>query len=987
MRKEVNRSLLVWPAAASAAIIAGIWFHPSDTRRASHRWAVEIASGAVLEQLESLGRGLGLSRGERSETAEPISFEGRSPERIASGGRAMQLPARLASVFGVSEETGALRAPRIDERRELAGLSARPVGPWQRDSQADGHGPRPAAAPIPLTSQTADRKRGSSDNPPILGSPDSPTLVLTLAAPVVADRDRDAKRSADGRQNGSADGVLDDRAGSAVSAASVRGGVPAKAAAHAVAGGDPRTPSSPSLRAAGSGRAAVLRRDRAAVSGRAASPRSVTKGPAAWPSVDRLRKQLQVLNRRSDKEGRPKSPRLVSSTSSRPVTAASLSDQWAEDVQSRLAKLDSLSRLADEEAGELIDQLARDAKAGLRLGEATTDRQRQIDWLLASHALARRTAVWKPIWKVADNPGGVRRGGRPSADPRRIRSYVRRIRGELPETGDREGWGRYLMLDEIVEASKLGANSAESRLEQRSLLAQRFLSRIRWHGLAPTHREWLRRDSIRQLADALRPWSWTPVDYARLLDQLERRESDYIDLAAIDIADAVQTLRFAETEEARRVADAIDTYYRNANVRVAISEQMIERLIPPVEPQTLPIRRRLFGSQIRGVSRVETDVDIRFKPAPDRWLLELSTAGEVHTRSVGRNGAVSVRTAGQSAFNSATPIEVTEHRVRVGDSTVNVSGTNRLRGIRSDFDGWPLIGTLARSIAAKRYEELAPRSRRYSNREIRREVVEGIDRRVDAEIDRATKRFSEAVIGPLGKLRLDPMVVDMQTTENRLIARYRLAGDWQLAAFTPRPRAPRTSLMSVQIHQSAINNTLEQLAPRDRSESIRAIFEKTFELFELKDPALPDEIPEDATVRFAPTRPITVEIEDGRLWVTLRIIRLRRGDRLDLSRFIVRAAYRPERRDLTARLVRDGHLRVDGPAMSMRERLPVRAIFNKVLSPNRAIPLTPEKLIEHPAAHDLAVSQFELRDGWIGLAVSLDDAPRIAVERSAVTAR
>ncbi len=63
----------------------------------------------------------------------------------------------------------------------------------------------------------------------------------------------------------------------------------------------------------------------------------------------------------------------------------------------------------------------------------------------------------------------------------------------------------------------------------------------------------------------------------------------------------------------------------------------------------------------------------------------------------------------------------------------------------------------------------------------------------------------------------------------------------------------------------------------------------------------------------------------------------------------------------------------------MRERLPVRAIFNKVLSPTRELPLTLPVLTEHAAVKDLVVTQLELRDGWIGLAIGHDDAPRLAL--------
>jgi hypothetical protein len=132
-------------------------------------------------------------------------------------------------------------------------------------------------------------------------------------------------------------------------------------------------------------------------------------------------------------------------------------------------------------------------------------------------------------------------------------------------------------------------------------------------------------------------------------------------------------------------------------------------------------------------------------------------------------------------------------------------------------------------------------------------------------------------------------------------------------------------------------------------------------------------------VRFARTRPITVEIDEGRMWVTLRIVSLTRTDRLDLTQFIVRAAYKPQFSGMQASLVRDGHLRISGPRMSMRERLPLRAIFNRVLSPNRPLTLITSRLADHATTEGLAVSQLELRGGWIAMSISESDAPRIAL--------
>jgi hypothetical protein len=64
--------------------------------------------------------------------------------------------------------------------------------------------------------------------------------------------------------------------------------------------------------------------------------------------------------------------------------------------------------------------------------------------------------------------------------------------------------------------------------------------------------------------------------------------------------------------------------------------------------------------------------------------------------------------------------------------------------------------------------------------------------------------------------------------------------------------------------------------------------------------------------------------------------------------------------------------------MSMRQRVPIRAIFNKVFAENRPWQLTRPALREHPAADGIAISQLELRDGWIAIAISPAEVPRVA---------
>ena len=474
---------------------------------------------------------------------------------------------------------------------------------------------------------------------------------------------------------------------------------------------------------------------------------------------------------------------------------------------------------------------------------------------------------------------------------------------------------------------------------------------------------------MQAVADSIRPWATGPIDYSAFLHQIEKAESNAIDLVTAEVAQSMQALRFAEHDGAKRLADNVDTYYRNANVRFSITDDLLDLLLPAIPVRTVPVRTTMLGSRVTGVSRIESELGIDLKPSVGSWEIDLQTNGSVSTRSIGRRGPAAVRTSSNNPFSASTPISIKPSDVDLGSVAVSVGGRSRLRSINTRYDDWPLIGSLVRSFAETEYFEKASLSNRIARNRIRSEVGDEISVIVREKVDQSTKRFSESIFGPLTRLQLEPQVVDMQSTEDRLIARYRMAGDWQLAAMTPRPRALADSLLSVQIHQSAINNTLEQLVPQNEVLPLRDVLAQCFELLGMQNQNVPEDIPADVRIQFAKHRPITVEIEDGKVWITMRVIRLENDDRLHLRNFIVRATYVPEIEGLNAALVRDGHLSISGPGMSMRTRLPVRAIFNKVLSHSRPLELNGNTPLSERVSEDTKITQFELRDGWIGMSI------------------
>src|SRR5207302_10806599 len=119
------------------------------------------------------------------------------------------------------------------------------------------------------------------------------------------------------------------------------------------------------------------------------------------------------------------------------------------------------------------------------------------------------------------------------------------------------------------------------------------------------------------------------------------------------------------------------------------------------------------------------------------------------------------------------------------------------------------------------------------------------------------------VFEPLTQLHLEPTAVDLQTTADRLIARYRVAARDQVSAHTPRPQAPGDSMLSVQIHESALNNVLDKLHLQGRRVELHELYREMSARFSKQTKIeIPDDLPEKIFVTFADEDPVRIDCPD-----------------------------------------------------------------------------------------------------------------------------
>ncbi|TWT95258.1 hypothetical protein Pla108_34020 [Botrimarina colliarenosi] len=466
---------------------------------------------------------------------------------------------------------------------------------------------------------------------------------------------------------------------------------------------------------------------------------------------------------------------------------------------------------------------------------------------------------------------------------------------------------------------------------------------------------------------------------ARRIEQYEQAPSTR--LAQLLATDAARLGAEADAES-RAVGQALDGAYRNANVRVAIAAELVERMVPQPEPVTSPIRDRIAGTPITGRSTTETALSVQLVEDPSAWRIGLEARGMVVSQTYSHGGPATLGARGATSFLAKKLVVLTPEGLQAAPSVADVhTESQRLVSLSTDYDRVPLVGNYVRSAARTEYGRVRRRAQAETQVKVERQVIKTLDERVTPRLVDAELRFADEVVGRASSLGLTIEPLELRTTDRRLISRLRVANGAQLAAHTPRMRAPSDSWLSVQLHESTFNNALEGLGLAGETMTPAELRERI--VTRLRLPERQAEPAEDAVLRFAATDPVRIEFADGRAHLTLSFAEIAvRGRRH--ADFKVHAFYRPEVHGLTAELVQDGAPHIEG-RMRNASRMHLHGVMGKVLGENRRLAVvrltadSPERL--SAALVGLATNQLVIEDGWLGLAIGPERVTnRVAVQ-------
>ncbi|MCG8585782.1 MAG: hypothetical protein MI757_13835 [Pirellulales bacterium] len=659
---------------------------------------------------------------------------------------------------------------------------------------------------------------------------------------------------------------------------------------------------------------------------------------------------------------------------------------WSQEVAAQIRELTTPYRPSADRTEELLNGI-RSAVNPIQtfIGE-TDDHHLKSQLRRARYALRRRIDLWQ-LAQDSTRETYDRIASRAPLDDLalsreilapRVDAAIEDVRAFTEQHTNGSTWDRYLRLDELD--SLAAETHSETTQTRRRTAAHQVLVRLANVSYQKRYVSVAQNPAIGQLREALRHWSSETVDSRELLEHIEQYENYGLPSNARQIALHYQRLAFAPNQQEQQLGGRLARHYRNANVRMAISSELLNRMLPEPSTITEPIDDIIGGVPAWGTSNTQTQLRLRLVPDDRRLHMVLEARGTVNSASESDAGFATLYSEGTSEFVAQKTVVADRTQVHLMPAVADAESDSDLVNVFTRVDAIPIFGSLADSIVR------AQADRRYADviSEVEHKVANKARHRLDEEVTarsaNAQARLNAKVVSPLAQFGLDPTVVSLQTTDKRLILRHRLAGYEQLGAHTARPRAPSDSLISWQLHQSALNNALENLQLAGKTFDIAELHQWIHERIGVAPGKLDEDLPEDVVMMFPSRDVLRVTCENGQVVLTLVFRKFTRGRR-SWTNFGVRARFEPQVEGRQIKLVRNGSFEIVSRKYGSKPQFLLRSIVARMLSETKEIDLVPTKIAGDPRIADLAVTQLDIVDGWIGFALGPQRNGRYVVGR------
>lgn len=663
-----------------------------------------------------------------------------------------------------------------------------------------------------------------------------------------------------------------------------------------------------------------------------------------WPQSPQLQRQLKQL-----------------------ATITSLTD-WANDLVKSLDELHLIRSFGSVESVRALASLRDSHQQGKALlssvptGEPLEVMQKTLA------GLETRLEIWHAVQTIISNQNVSIETSDFSED--QVAVAIEGIEERLVGSDEAENWRVYLNLDELNRyvTSEEGVDVAARGKE-----AQRVLVRMHARSLTPEQKSLLQEEAFTSLEFGLRQWCVEPVDYSKLMRDIELFESSRYNYRAVPVANTFQVIRWSLDDNVAKLGALLETRFRAGNIRIRIAQDFINRMIPPETQVSAPVEDKVLGALVEGTSDTTSRLKVQLLEDDGRWVIGLDAQGEIESRTTSTKGAAVFENEASARFQANKKIMISPSGIEFGETLADVQSESKLVNFETEYDN-SLLGGIARNMAKNQYRQKEKSATKAMDLRIRQQATDTLDDKVTEQMGKMEQTYNSRWLEPMQDLNLRPVATQLHTIDNQLAIDYRLAGIHQLAAHGFRPEIPQETLVGIQIHESALNNLLHNLDLDGKSGKLVDVMQRIAEQLGMENFEVPVDVSETVMVRFMERESIRIRFYKGKVQLMIQMRQLQ-NKRLGWKNFAILAEYAPASDAINGTLQRQGIIQILGRGLRLGDRIALQTIFNKVLPSTQTLTLLGESIVQHPSMDTAEVKLFEINQGWLTFAVS--DNPRV----------
>lgn len=447
--------------------------------------------------------------------------------------------------------------------------------------------------------------------------------------------------------------------------------------------------------------------------------------------------------------------------------------------------------------------------------------------------------------------------------------------------------------------------------------------------------------------------------------------------------------RLTEAGQAQTIVAAVRGANSRPNILLEVHESLLAQAVNRPVDQVMPVDEVVLGTRVRGTGHTNGNVRLDFVPSPDRAAFDLVFAATNVANTRGSQGPVTVSSRGVTSLGARRRFFLDEYTASASPVQASAETDTTITGlaINSKF-GKRMI----RKIASRKIAETKPQAEAIAEGRARDRLRRQFQEQTEPALAQFRDQFQQKLRGPLEAQGLYPEMLHMNTSDTTLAITARKATARQLAAASLPPAADIGNQISARVHESAINNMLEEKLGG------RVITQADVDRMARESKAtMPESLGSDPdqkpwAVTFAKHRPVTVAVDDGRVKLMVRGDKFVSGDR-SFPGMDIWATYAIATSTEGMHLIREGDVQIyppgfkpgGGEKLSMAEtslRRILQKRFDKLWKQVIDIPDLPLQG-ELAAAGPLPMKQLVARkDGWVVAGWHRRDAGRRCMDRS-----